>query len=493
MYWYLFLNMLMSHNEVARRSEELAARVPRAEKPTEVENPLTLEMDEEGRATKSHEHAEAQLESMTEAGERKVAEMKAAAEERFGGFFAGMRSRMESIKNRAAQALFGAVGFGMEAGTAVRKTGGAMMDGVRGVPEAAKGVAGFVYDDLIEPTMVAPAKAIARGAATAGMMGVGLGVAGAVGAAGLAMEGGRRAMKAGTEAKERASAYSQEKKQELEGALVKARATFEGAKGGARTVAENALRSLESKKLDMQIRSGELRADAALKISDMKDLVSGKFDETLESIDARMEKYDTAVANAKELLKSKSEATRTAAENAIMILGARKLDAEIALKEATAAGKERAAAAGRAGVRGVKAVGRGAGTVAAVGAGAVILGAGAGYELGRRGVLGTIAGAEAVREKMGEVSTKGKERYTATMEALSDKLDKAVGFMEKMKLRLEIAKTVLGRSMNEIRLALTTDKTIAEHSEIHDEILEAIDDLSEVDKAAAQERAEAVA
>jgi hypothetical protein len=261
------------------------------------------------------------------------------------------------------------------------------------------------------------ATAAGRGALAMGATGVGLGIAGAVGAAGMAMEGGRAALAAGQRGKEAIGTYTAEKMQELDDAIASAKATYDGAKGVAKTKAENVLRTLQAQKADVQI----------------------------------------------------------AATNAAKAAGER----AVAAKDATIAG--------------AKAVGRGAATVGMAGVGVGVLAAQGGYELGRRGIAGTIAGAEVVSAKIQEKGTQAKERYDATMESLNNKLENAVGFMAKMKIRMEMAKAILRRNMNEIRVALTTDNIAAEEPEVYTGTMEAIDDLDEVDTAAAQERVESVA
>lgn len=506
----------MSLEDAQRRSEQLIARVPKAERPGEPANPLTLEKSDDG-ATETYKNSEVQRETTTEAGERKVAEFKAAVEERFGGFFAGVRNRMEAIKNRAAQMLFGAVGGAMEAGTIVKKTGEGAMEVAsafnplnspqrNGKENVYSNVASDLKEEFapVAEANVAAAKAFGRGTKAALEAGVGLGVMGAVAGAGMAVEGGRRALAAGQRGKEAAVGYSQDKVRELDGAIANAKIALAEAKGGAKTVAEDALRSLQAKKLAVEIRAGELKKDAGLRVDQMVDVVKGKYAETKESAQARLDQINSAIDNAKQLAKSATGVTKTAAENALHSLEARKLDAEITLRETLAAGvtsgekaialgKDRAYAAGRATKEGAKAVGRGAATVGLVSVGVGVMAAAGTYEIGRRGVAGTVAGAEAVGTKMKEVSVKGKERYDAAMEALNNKLETAVGFMAKMNIRMEIAKAVLRRSMNEVYKALTTDEMAEQEPEVYTGTIEAIDDLNSVDEAAARERVGSVA
>lgn len=586
---------MMRSAEMGAKDESLANRVPRI--PVRAEAPAAkglspAEADwmrdgDEGRGrdtrnTVARELAPWEQESISEQGERKVAELKADAEARFGGFFASVRSRMESIKNRVAQALFTTVGAGMEAGTIVKGTAQGAMEVAQAFNPAnslernnRENVYRNIASDLAEefaPVVQANVdlvKAVGRGIGKAGAAGVGLGAMGV----GAAIEGGKQAAVAGRAAKEsmsnyasdkareieaaitnakisldsakgsartaaentlrtleaqkvdlriqaeqmaasagvkaeelrdRATTYSGEKAREIEAAIINAKIAAEQAKGGAKAIAQDTLRRLEAQKLNLQIGAGELRANAVLTAGEMAKIVSGKYTETRESAEAKLRHIGTTIENAKILAKSATGATKEAAESAIRILEARRLDAEITAREALAeaqkrasagmtSGQEKVAAAGRAGANAARATGRAAGTVAAVGAGAAILGVEAGYTLGKRGVAGTIAGAEAVGTKMREASTAGKVRYETAMRSLDERLQKASGFMEKMKLRLEIAQMKLRYGLNEAYKALITDEIRAENPEITANVESATKALEGVDAAAAAERVEATA
>ncbi|MEK9155602.1 MAG: hypothetical protein AAB839_03045 [Patescibacteria group bacterium] len=487
--------MARSIEDAAARSRQMAedprfARPEAAKKGPEKAEDVILEASET-EIERAADQTPAEQEGYAEAGERKVAEVKAAAEQRFGGFFAGVRSRMESIKSRAMKALYGVVGAGMEAGTVARKTGEGFVEVARSMPEAAANMAGFVYDDLVEPVFVDPAKAVGRGLKGAAEIGVGLGIMGATGAGRAAIEGGRRAAEAGRNAKDRGVEMAQNALKEVEENIASAKTAVEKAKGGAKIVAENALRSLEAKRLDLNIRTGELKADASLKVEQMVDVVKGGYAQGKEALAARVEQINGALDNAKELARTATGATKDAAVYAVRILEMRKLDAELSTKEALASAREKGAAAGRATARGARAVGRGAATAGAAGVGATILVVQGGYELGRRGVAGTIAGAEAVGDRMREVSAKGKERYDATMEALNGKLENAVGFYEKMRVRLEIAKTKFRQGLNEAYKALVTDEMREENAELVDGVEDAIQTLTEVDYVVVEDQREA--
>lgn len=348
--------------EAASRDSALAARAPksperkRAPKAPEAPEDVILEVNEKSAVERAPDQREVSSESYTETGERMVAEAKANAEQRFGGFFASVRARMEAITTRAKEAFFG--GVAADVAKIPGKTARALAEVGKSLPEMGLEVGKQMYNDVAEPVFVDPALALGRGTFNAAERFAG----GAVNAAFAAED----ALRAG--------------KERLEGVSLQSILDF-------------------AEKAYLDAEAGD--------------------EQMLEKIDAR-------ITQATALLSSASKSTRAAAQNALRNLESMKRNAEIARAEKKASAKAAVDAAKR----------KAATPIAND------------RQFAHSDVVSTIDGAGALLAELRNKSLDAQEAYEDAMTELDTKLRESFTFMDRMRVKMEIAKTKMRYEVN---------------------------------------------
>lgn len=371
--------------EVAGRDSALAARAPkpersRAPKAPEAPEDVILEVDDKGTVERAPDQREVSPENYQEAEERMVAEAKANAEQRFGGFFASVRARMEAITTRAKEAFFGGVGAVADVAKIPGKTASALAEVGKSLPEMGLEVGKQIYNDIAEPVFVDPALALGRGTFNAA--------------------------------------------ERLAGGAV--HAAF---------AAEDAL------------RVGKERLEGVT-LQSILDFAERAYLEKQPEIDQRIADIDVRITQATALLSSASKSTRAAAQNALRNLESMKRNAEIARAEKKASAKAAVDAAKR----------KAATPIAND------------RQFAHSDVVRTIDGADALLAELRNKSLDAQEAYEDAMTELDTKLRESFTFMDRMKVKMEIAKTKMRYEVNKAfddRILGQAEKENAAAAKVH--------------------------